>query len=323
MHIDIMEETLRIPVQDINSDKGTAMKQVVYIDVLFVLNMFINYLLLLTTAKITHLEASRWRLLGGAALGGLYALLIFTPVINIIYTLGAKLLFSLSIVLTVFKNLNAKRLIKALACFYGVNFAFAGAMFAIWITLTPKGMMINNGIVYFNFSIVTLVITAVIIFFLLNLLSFFNRRQVAHSHQYQVTLSLNGKTAKAAALMDTGNTLTDAFSGTPVVVAEYRVVEKLFPENLHSFFQGKADEVYQMNREWSARIRLIPFSSIGGEGMLPAFRPDQMTIEGFQTSLQTHKVLIAVCNGKISSGEYGVLLNPDLLQEKEKVVAVK
>lgn len=300
------------------------MKQVVYIDVLFVLNMLINYLLLILTVRLTRSESSRWRLLCGAALGGVYALLIFTPAIGIVYTLAAKLLFSLSIVLTVFKNMSFKSLLRTLACFYGVNFAFAGAMLAIWFTLTPRGMLMSNGIVYFNISVVTLVITAAVVFFVLSLFSALNKRRCDGFHKYRVTVDLNGNTAVATALMDTGNTLSDVFSDTPVIVAEYKVLEKLFPESLSAFFRGGANDViYTMDREWSARIRLIPFSSMGGEGLLPAFRPDKITIENLNIRAQTNKVLIAVCRGKLPLNEYGILLNPALIQENEKVVSVK
>lgn len=300
------------------------MKQVVYIDVLFVLNMFINYLLLLLTVRLTHIEATRWRLLGGAALGGVYALLIFTPVIGVIYTLAAKLLFSLSIVLTAFKNLTPKKLVRALACFYGVNFAFAGAMLALWVTLNPRGMLMSNGIVYFNISVVTLVVTAVAVFFMLSIFSALNKRQSAGFQKYRVTLTLNGKTVSADALMDSGNTLSDVFSDTPVIVAEYAVVEGLFDESMKPFFKGGANTViYSMSAEQSARIRLIPFSSMGGDGLLPAFRPDKIIITAPGALWQANRAFVAVCRGKLPSGDYGILLNPELIQENEKVVTVK
>ena len=299
------------------------MKQVVYIDVLFVLNLFVNYLILLATAKLMRFKSSRWRLLGGAALGGIYALLIFTPVIHIVYTLAAKLLFSLSIVLTSFKNLNLKQTAKAMGCFYGVNFAFAGAMFALWMTVKPKGMVVHNGIVYFDISIITLVITAIAIFFLLSFIGKMSKRHVPDTHKYQLTISMDGQEIRTDALMDTGNSLTDAFSDTPVIVAEYQTLQPLFPAHLELFFQGKENSlVYQMDREWSRRIRLIPFSSMGGEGLLPAFRPDKITIQSGSEAFVAEKVLVAVCRGILPQSEYGALLNPDLINEKEKVVAL-
>lgn len=55
------------------------MSQVVYVDVLLALNLFINYLLLLSGACLLREKVRRWRLLLGAALGAIYALVIFCP----------------------------------------------------------------------------------------------------------------------------------------------------------------------------------------------------------------------------------------------------
>ena len=50
---------------------------VVYIDALFLLNLIVNYLLLLAAAKLAGEPLRRLRLAAGAALGGLYAAAIF------------------------------------------------------------------------------------------------------------------------------------------------------------------------------------------------------------------------------------------------------
>ena len=53
--------------------------QVIYIDVLFALNLVVNYLLLFLTARFSGLYVGRLRLLGGAALGALFSVLMFFP----------------------------------------------------------------------------------------------------------------------------------------------------------------------------------------------------------------------------------------------------
>lgn len=293
------------------------MKQVIYIDILFVINLFINYLILLLTVKITHIRSSRWRILGGAALGGIYSLLIFTPINHVIYTLIAKLLFSLSIIIVSFKNLTFKHLLQVLACFYSVNFAFAGAMFGILITAKPKGMVIRNGIVYFNISVITLIITSIVIFTILNLIEYLNKRRHKITTNYKLKIYLNENEITINAFVDTGNTLTDAFSNTPVIVAEYQAIKSLFPNNINLFFQGN-EKILNLNIDntWEKRIRLIPFSSMGGEGVLPAFRPDKIQIKNGNSTSEITKVFIAVCNNKLPIQEYSALLNSKIINEK-------
>ena len=50
-----------------------------------------------------------------------------------------------------------KQFLKSLACFYIMNFAFAGFMMAIWYFISPQGMIIKNSIVYFNISPIILI----------------------------------------------------------------------------------------------------------------------------------------------------------------------
>ena len=50
---------------------------VIYLDVLVVLNWFIDFLLLSSTSRILRLPFKRWRLVLGALLGGISSCLIF------------------------------------------------------------------------------------------------------------------------------------------------------------------------------------------------------------------------------------------------------
>ena len=55
---------------------------VIYVDVLLILNLFVNYFLFLGTACFLHRKPKRWRMILGAAAGSLSSLLIFVDSIN-------------------------------------------------------------------------------------------------------------------------------------------------------------------------------------------------------------------------------------------------
>ena len=55
------------------------MTGVIYADVLFILNTYINYAILTLTALFLHVTPSRLRLLCGAVLGGACSLIILFP----------------------------------------------------------------------------------------------------------------------------------------------------------------------------------------------------------------------------------------------------
>ena len=63
------------------------MKQTIYIDVLISINLFINYFLLLSVAKILTLKPERKRIILSSFIGSLYSLVILLPSINIVLSL--------------------------------------------------------------------------------------------------------------------------------------------------------------------------------------------------------------------------------------------
>lgn len=54
----------------------------VYVDVLLVVNSFVNYLMLLCVMKFLKIQTGRIRVLLAAAVGGLFSLKIFLPELN-------------------------------------------------------------------------------------------------------------------------------------------------------------------------------------------------------------------------------------------------
>ena len=293
------------------------MKQVVYVDVLFVLNLFINYFLLLSVAKIMRFSAKRWRILCGALLGGAYSLMIFLPTVATWFSVLLKMIFSVTLVLTSFKFNSFKHFLKLLGCFYAVNFAFAGIMLALWFAFKPNGMVINNGVVYFNISMLVLAVSAVAAYLIISIISKLMRRNAPDSHIYEISISVDGKKAETRALMDTGNALSDSFSDTPVIVAEYKFVEPVLPGELRDFFGGEkeAPDISEL-RNWKSRIRLIPYHSVDKGGVLPAFRPDNLHIKSVKGDDDIKNVYVAVCKGRLPYSEYGALLNPRVINGK-------
>lgn len=64
---------------------------VIYLDVLVVLNWFIDFLLLSSTSRILRLPFKRWRLVLGALLGGISSCLIFLPAMPFYLSMLVKL----------------------------------------------------------------------------------------------------------------------------------------------------------------------------------------------------------------------------------------
>lgn len=279
---------------------------VVYADVLMVTNLFVNYFLLSATKLLLRAQTSRKRLVLGALIGSVYALAIFLPSLPVFVTAFMNLAASALMVLASFSLQNKRVLLKAFFAFFAMNFAFAGAMFALWLFFRPNNMIYQNGTVYFDIDIKILIGTTVLCYLLLTCFSCVLRKRAPDNMLYDVEITNAGKTVCAKALLDTGNALTDGFSDTPILVISHRLTKKLAPAALQAFFE--ADAVPFTSKD----IRLIPYTSVGREGVLKAFYAQSIRVP--QKNYTLNHILLAQSKTDFTSTEYEVLLCSDFFE---------
>lgn len=298
------------------------MKQTIYIDVLIAVNIFINYFLLLATAKFLAVRRVRLRILAAAVLGAAYSLTMLLPPIFMILSLLMKLAMSATLVFVAFPKGSIKQFFKSLACFYVMNFAFAGLMMALWYLLSPQGMVIKNSVVYFNISPVILIGGTAICYVIIRLIYRFIGKHELSSGCCSVTIYWKEKTVECEAKVDTGNSLVEPFSHFPVIIMEFKPLQPLFEEEMCTFFQEKKWEnpSNTIGSQDIPKIRMVPFQTISGIGVLPAFSPDKIVIKAEKKQIETQDVYVAVCQEKITSDGFKALLNPDLFTQGKEIV---
>lgn len=298
------------------------MEQVVYVDVLFATNLIINYLMLLSVSKLLRHNAKKIRVFLGALSGALYSLVIFFPIISFTYSALMKFIFSMFIVVVTFGFMKERRFALTLIAFYAINFSFAGIMFALWLFFAPNGLLINNGVVYFDISPLMLIFLSVLSYMLIKLYNMLFLHNASEKATYDLTISVEGKSATLKGLLDTGNTLTDIFSEEPVIVVQWDYIKRIIPKSLEATFSAMLnnDTVSHdfSTDKWGTRFRVIPFNSVGGFGLLPAFKPDKIFLKNKDKFYEINDVYIAVCKDKLANGEFGALINPDTLRFKQK-----
>ena len=97
--------------------------------------------------------------------------------------------------------------------------------------------------------------------------------------------------------------MTDVFSGRPVIVCSAEILNELTgAENL-------SGEIYDflLNSSKMHGVRLVPYSTIDGTGMLPAFRPDEVIIRG-ENTVRTVDAMVGI---KETGGR--AVFNPSIL----------
>ena len=285
--------------------------EIIYVDVLIVLNLFINYFLLLLTSFAQKESTKRLRLLLGALLGAVFSLVVFLPEMGTLFNIFSRVFAGAGIVFVTFGFKTYKRFLKLSAVFILMTFLFAGLMIALWILFRPQGMLINNSTVYFGISLPVLVATTAVCYVVIKLAMKFIAKNKPQKTICETELEIFGEKLKGRAMLDTGNTLSEGFSGYPVVICTYDFIKNIIPESSEKFFKGDVNSLCGITDEqWRKRVRVVSFLTVGDTGLLPAFQPDKLIID---KTHETDKVFVGVMSRKKYINEsFDMLLNPNL-----------
>lgn len=244
----------------------------VYIDVLVILNLYINYFLIRSSALVMRRSVSAKRCLLAAAVGAAGSLVILLPELPFIVIALEKLVIGAFITFAAFGRQKPVDFAVCALFFLLVSFVYAGLMTALWTFCAPYGMVFGNGVAYFNIPIAAIIAFTAAAYFAVRLVRYFADRRLRCGKICNVRISANGTEIQLRGLCDTGNGLCDIFSGKPVIVCRYEKIAEITPKNARDFLNGSLDE--------SGGLRLIPCRTVTSETLLPIFRADGITVDG-------------------------------------------
>ena len=121
------------------------MTYVIYLDIVLLGNLVMNYAILWVVAKITKFDTDWWRLLLGAAVGSIYALSIFIPQLQGMLMSVYKLGLSILMVVTVFAPLSWRRFFIGLGWFYIASFSTGGIVIGTMYFVQSSGYHLPLG----------------------------------------------------------------------------------------------------------------------------------------------------------------------------------
>lgn len=264
---------------------------VIYADVLFIINFFITFFLLQLTAKLSKNNDKLWRIVLGSLIGGVYSLVILADDLHFLVSIAGKLAVGALIILVSFRLRGFKNYVKELFVFFLANFMFLGIIIGTWMIFKPKGVLINNSTVYFDISARLLLFSAMLAYLLSVLIIRIYNNKISAKELYRAVVYKNNREYKFFAFADSGNNLKEPFSDYPVIVADKSLFDSVETE------------------------RLIPYSTIGNEGVLCAFKPDKVVIKTSRGQTEISDVYVAL-NNNVRKGEYRGILNPKILNER-------
>lgn len=283
--------------------RGEAM--VIYLDVLILINFYITYFVILAVSVLTHTAIPFIRKLIACLIGGMSSLVIFLPDDNGLISAGVKVLLCVVTSFVLFYPCKKSRLVTYFMFLLGTNFVFAGLMLCLWLFASPLNMLYNNGTVYFDIDILTLIISTVLSYFLLRVIRKALDKNHSADKKYCISVLKGNTTVSLTAMSDTGNSLTDYITGLPVIVCNKESCYDILPNSL----KYNATDNTAIIKD---KVRIIPFSTVGGEGMVYAFKADKIIVsENSDHESYIVNALIGISPHNIK--EYDAVFNPKIL----------
>lgn len=173
----------------------------VYIDLLFLLNVFLDFLLLLSVCYILNRNVKLRRIIYGSIIGGLSTFLVFIKLNNIELFI-IKIFISLFMTLITFSFKNIKYTFKNLEYLYIVSIVLGGFLYLAKLKFN-------------NLYILILIFISPIILYLYYKQTK-NIKTISYYHKLDIYYK--GEIFKLNAYLDTGNKLKDPYLNRDIIV---------------------------------------------------------------------------------------------------------
>lgn len=272
---------------------------IVYLDVFFMINFIMDYIIILITSRIAKVKKKRIRQLAGAGCGALYSVIVIKPLTNHLFKITlVNILIAAVMVLISFGFTSASVYIKNVFLLFVVSFTMSGIINYLYYS-TVIGKYVRNVLSGNSNKVVNarkFILVSVLAYILLSAIVriIFSVRKDMELY-YDVKITFRGKSVVVRGLYDTGNGLTEPVSGKMVHIAEYKILKPLL----------EGDEKAKEN------IYVIPFHSIGEEdGIMYGIRMDEMVVLVDDEPKFLYNPIIGIYTGNVSKrGNYSVILN--------------
>lgn len=278
----------------------------VYVDVLLVVNLIVDFFLLKITFKLLKTDPKPIRVLISSGIGAVSSLYIFFPESTAFINITYQLIIGSLIMLTALGFKSLKYFLRSVAVFFTVTCVYGGIMTALWQVLKPKGMVINNSVVYFNISPLVLILSTVSGYFLYLFLNKIFALPSKTAKKCSLNLYALGKSVGLTGIIDTGNSITDVLSNSEIIIVDKAVAVSLL-----------GTEDFSNDPLYATRYRTIPCETVMGRSLLEGFRCDMGEIRFEDKVIPLTNPVIALSKTPIKEN-YSAILNPKILEKQGK-----
>lgn len=281
------------------------MYQEIYIDIVFVTNLLMDYILLRFVGILFRFKGRRWQCFGAAAGGSLISclLLLIETDRNLGMTIFLHGACALGMVRVGWGIKKGSLLIKTMILLYMTAFLCGG----FWDVISRNREL----------SIKTFLLCAVCTYFGSSaFVCLSDSIRTRTQNIYPITLTYKGKVQSAYGFYDTGNMLTDSLSGAAVSIIQPEVLNKILSEDLIEKLKYQKENYEEMKSTELVDLKphFLTYQSIGSEqGLLLAVTLETLCIHTPGEVVHVSKPVFAFSFEPSTLGkEYEVLLNSRL-----------
>lgn len=292
----------------------------IYIDVVLIENLIMNYIILLATGVILKTKIKHLRLIVSGLIGAIYTILTYIVTIEIYSNFLFKLLLSIIMIFVAFYPQTMKQMWKDLVVFYLTSFVFGGAAFALIYVIKPQDILMKNGLFLGTYPLKTVVLAAIVAFAIILATFKIIKSKISKKDIYKdIKIKMEESEINLKAMLDTGNMLKDPITGKPVIVVEksvlYEVLPKELLDNIEKILGGDLENIsIDIKDKYIKKLKFIPFSSLGRQnGMLVGIQPTYVEIIDEQDTFKKEDVIVGIYeNSFTKDGKYQALIGMNL-----------
>ena len=293
----------------------------IYIDVVLIENIIMNYIIIYATAIVLKNKKSHLRFFLASLLGAIYTIISYTSALEVYTSIILKILLSIIIVYIAYNPQTMKKMWKDTVIFYLVSFVFGGVAFSLIYIVKPQEVLMKNGLFLGTYPLKTIALGTIVAFILIILTVKIIKTKISKKDMFcDIEIKINEEVIRTKAMVDTGNLLKEPITNTPVIVVEHTLLYNCMPKeilnNTENILGGDIEKIPKEIREkYMSKLKIIPFSSLGKQnGMLIGIKPDYIEIKNEENSIRRENVIVGIYNKSLTNrGEYRALIGIELI----------
>lgn len=260
----------------------------IYLDIVFILNFLLDFILLMGVAYILRRNVSIRRIVLGSIFGSMSLIVLFFGISDqLLFVI--KIIISIIMVLITFNYRDIRYTFKNIIYLYILSIMLGGSLYLLNIQFSYK----HIGFIFYNrgplVSYSFILITGSFIYYLY--IKQLKKLKLDYSNYQEVIIIFNDNIINCTGYVDSGNNLRDPTTSYLVILIDKNKIK------------------FDVN---NTKVLLVPFNTASGSGVLKCIKPTKIFINN---KLVKDNYLVGILEHDIGIDGVDVLLNNNIMED--------